>query len=150
MFKDYESLFDEMSDGLAKSSNFANINTELQAEQYRRKFTEFLMLGKKLNPVTDKDVYMGLFDVMHTGNKSDSLTNSKYPKLALNFIIGELSKYLGMSYKDFLKLTIEETDILLDIVTLKQESIETVNEELYKDLNKEKKSTDDQFMFGGI
>jgi len=72
---------------------------------------------------------------MYFGNKSDSLNTSKYPKLALNFIVGELSKIIGISYKEFLKLTLEETDILLEIVEVKQDATAEINTKLSEELN---------------
>lgn len=151
LFMDYNELFNTLSAGLIKFTSKAKIDTEIVAEQYRRKFTELLIDYSVLNNPSDSapNVYKSLFDVIYKDDSSSSLNTSKYPKLALNFVVGELANYLGMSYKDFLKLTIEETDILLDIVTLKQDSVEAINDELYKDLDKEEKRESNPFIFGG-
>ena len=148
---DYNELFNKISTGLVTFTSKAKIDTEIVAEQYRRKFTELLIDYNKLNNPSDAapSVYSSIFDVIHKDDSSTNLNTSKYPKLALNFVVGELTNYLGMSYKDFLKLTLEETDILLDIVTLKQDSMEAINDELYKDLNKEEKRESNPFIFGG-
>ena len=152
MFMNYDKLFDYIITGLLNFTRKANINSEIMAEQYRKKFTYFI-LNNKINPPNSKyrGVYNSLFDVMYIDNKSDKLSTSKYPKLALNFIVGELSKHIGISFKDFLKLTLEETDILLDIVTLKQNVTDTINGELQKELKKDNKKDfeNDPFMFGG-
>ena len=148
---EYEELFTTLSTGLIKFTSKAQIDTEIISEQYRRKFTELLIDYSVFNKPTDAapDVYKSIFDVVYKDDSSSNLNTSKYPKLALNFVVGELTNYLGMSYKDFLKLTLEETDILLDIVTLKQDSLEAINEELYKDLDKEEKHDSNPFIFGG-
>ena len=152
MFMDYEELFDKVITGLLRFTRKANITSEIVAEQYRRKFTHMLLENNRLlnlKNVKYKGVYTSLFDVMYINNRSDKLSTSKYPKLALNFIVGELSKHIGISFKDFLKLTLEETDILLDIVSLKQTVTDTVNGELKNELDKDNKFEIDPFMFEG-
>ena len=148
---DYSKLFNTISTGLIKFTSKASIDTEIMAEQYRRKFTDLLIDYNILNNPNNAapDVYKSIFDVVYKENSSSGLNTSKYPKLALNFVVGELTNHLGMSYKDFLKLTLEETDILLDIVTLKQDSVEIINDELSKDLKKEEKRESNPFIFGG-
>ena len=153
MFMSYDKLFNYIITGLLNFTKKATINSEIMAEQYRKKFTYFILNNNKIDSPNDKykGVYNSLFDVIYKDDVSDKLSTSKYPKLALNYIVGELSKHTGISFKDFLKLTLEETDILLDIVTLKQNVTDTINGELQKELKKDDKKDfgNDPFMFGG-
>ena len=73
---------------------------------------------------------------MYNDNDSSRLKTSKYPKLALNFIIGELSKIIGITYKEFLELTLEETDILLEIVEIKQSTTSAIHDIVEEEQNK--------------
>jgi len=150
---EYDKLFDTIAKGLVEFIKKANIENEIIAEQYRKKFTYLLINGNVLKSNKGfKSVFNSLFDVMYINNPSDSLETSKYVKLALNFIISEINKHTGLSYKDFLKLTLEETDILLEIVYLKQSITEKTMEELNKDLKKDTHKTEDYgnpFIFGG-
>jgi len=151
IFMDYLKLYEVVSEQLTHFTRLANIDSEILAEQYRRKFIQFTINGIKQN-VSNQSVYNSLFDVIYTENTSDNLDTSKYPKLALNYIIGDLAKYLGLSFTEFLKLTIEETDILLDIINLKQTVTETVNDEIQKELNDKKKPSEysgNPFLFQG-
>jgi len=133
---DQDKLFNILTKNLLEFTKHSVINTEIMAEQYRRKFTT-LFIDKKYIHLKDKDIYNSLFDVMYIDNQSDKLSTSRYVKLALNFILGKLTDYLGISFKEFLKLTLEETDLLLDIVSLKQNIESETQSGLKDDLSKD-------------
>ena len=112
----------------------ANINSEIVAEQYRRKFTS-LLIDIEISELNKNDnVYNSLFDVTYNKINSHSLVTSKYPKLVLTYILNDLFSQTGLSINDFLKLTLEETDILLDIVILKQNIKSLTNQNLQDEL----------------
>ena len=130
----YNKLFNNLIVKLLKFISNSNIDNEIVAEQYRRKFTS-LLIDIEISELNKNDnVYNSLFDVTYNNIKSHSLITSKYPKLVLTYILNDLFSQTGLSINDFLKLTLEETDILIETVMLKQNIKSLINQNLQDEL----------------
>jgi hypothetical protein len=140
LFMPYEKLFDDIFKRLSVFLSNIEVKNEQHADMLKRKFITGIMKGGVLPKGRTKGddlVLLSLYEISHVDNDSNDLFMTKAPVMAMNFILAELSKDLGMSYKEFMKLTIMESDLLLDIIDLKTNITQKISEEIEKENNKD-------------
>ncbi len=143
----YRELFNKIFTILSNFIGDKEFKNTQEAELYRRKFLEGLYREGNLKPDQDIDpmVYRQIYDVLHREPVDYNLKVSKYPRYAMDYIARELGQMLGISYKEFFKLTLEELEIILEISDLKLKIEETMNEEMMREVEKlNNESSDDK------